>query len=526
MNFKYRHPDYNGIVVSIPTKGRAVFNRASFSQCNFHNEATLYDDINDYVSNKLTGTEQLELLNKYIEIYDFMESVTPGSDDDHYVETLSELIAEMYVILDLERIREWSAAYMGYHVPSDLKLEYEEGLVPDKTYLRSEYHGLLFLTTVVKFMSPIWGLYQARYQKIYHKIQKNAVALALLSVSDVPGLPEYRKLEKYVDGSTVEIRISQSATVAGLSAYRLNDYIIAEMLIRRLCIGETSVPTNNLVARLHQVILGFQDEKGQRIHFQTNVDNRTATKDTSEEDNTAYIEAARPRVSVNPERIVDIKNWLTDEAGMAANGKNRYTHSVMRVMGDIDKVKYEDAFNGVSATKLFNMGFMPNRLQLHLVTTFAHTFTDARLLESLNAKSVIPILIMAQAYFHSWGLSNLAAVCTARCKVRPQSPPVISVASIPKELISQLAERYPYWMKKPKIADTKQLTMNPGFLFAMEISNKLGKLIFLPVVPEHLANDSTFPKRVSGGRLTEEVFKMHIKMADVINTLESRTKKS
>ena len=137
------------------------------------------------------STQRKKLIfNCYKDIKEVLDRVSLFGEDRVNVKQLSnELpakVASLYNLMPLEEIEQWSNKFSQVQFPTGLKIQHEDDdKLPDKTYLVSDYKGLVILTLTLRPMVPIWGEYVRLIQKQTGTLFKEYVGIKLINHTQI-----------------------------------------------------------------------------------------------------------------------------------------------------------------------------------------------------------------------------------------------------------------------------------------------------------------------------------------------------
>lgn len=159
------------------------------------------------------------------------------------IEATAPLIKELYDLMPLSELETWVERHGQIRHPDTLKEELDaEDTVPDKTYLKADYQGLVVLTIALRPMVPIWGWFLSLVQKETKTTYKEYKAMGLLSQASLITSQPVLRLRRYIE-ATIGTSPSwddkmAAAILDGLSSADLPDWILGLVMVRRMALGE------------------------------------------------------------------------------------------------------------------------------------------------------------------------------------------------------------------------------------------------------------------------------------------------
>lgn len=159
------------------------------------------------------------------------------------VDAASPLIKDLYDEMPLSELERWVELYGQIRHPDTLKDELDaEDTVPDKTYLKVDYAGLVVLTIALRPMVPIWGWFLTLIQKETKTTYKEYKGMSLLSQTSLITSPPVLRLRRYIEatiGSSPSWDDKMAAAILdGMSSADLPDWILGLVMVRRMALGE------------------------------------------------------------------------------------------------------------------------------------------------------------------------------------------------------------------------------------------------------------------------------------------------
>lgn len=227
----------------------------TFARTTISDHEKLFSITNSILA-KLSSEKQSRIFDIYEEINDVASRVKLELTDT--VSMIAKLANELYSILDLTRSNQDGELSLNlelmsrpeYHIPPTLVNEYGETHKRELTYLRDDYIGLCALAEAMRFALPIWLTFMIYRQNEIGTAFKEYEATGLIYGADVFKTTQITRLNQYVEAIIGDQRLPLAAIHAGLSDSEAPDFMAALALIRKIAIGETQVPTVDLICNV------------------------------------------------------------------------------------------------------------------------------------------------------------------------------------------------------------------------------------------------------------------------------------
>lgn len=207
-----------------------------FERTRFSTVVDVFRDVNAYWA-YIGPVRCATIWNVYKEIYSVWEQVP---DLHRLTSKLIELCARIYAEMPAEEIEHWVKLHGNVRYPEGLKLIHDpEDRLPGRTYLRSDYQGLIVLTIALRPMVPIWGEYMMRVKENVGSVWKEYIAMKLLTESTLSKSAPMERLKLYIEACLTTTPINNSAAIVrGLGSAELPDWLLAFVVVRRMAVGD------------------------------------------------------------------------------------------------------------------------------------------------------------------------------------------------------------------------------------------------------------------------------------------------
>ena len=202
-------------------------------------EFDICKELNEYLAT-FTYSQQDILFNYYNQMKDIFLN---GIDYYNLLRDISPIISNLYNEFDFEKVLYWVNLKSNIIIP-DLKNEYVHDALKattrEKTYLKEDYQKLIALTLLLKLMIPIWGEFIYITKKETGTDYKEFTAFKLLNNANILDLEPITKLRHYISQNIKKDDPLLHTIVSGPGSEEYPDYLLALVIIRRICIANIS----------------------------------------------------------------------------------------------------------------------------------------------------------------------------------------------------------------------------------------------------------------------------------------------
>lgn len=434
--------------------------------------------LNQYWS-RLSPDQHDKMFALYEEIYKALDRF---DDLEKLTIALQKLIADL---LDNyhseEQMNHWVNFYSNLIIPASISdaVEFTSGspTTRDKTYLVSDYKNLIGLSITLRAILPIWGEFISRTKKECGTAFKEYHAKRLLNYSSIDKCEAMRKLKKYVELQLPTDRSIDSAIIGGIGSEDYPNWVLARVLIRRLCVGDISGMNQNLtiISYIHMYIR--QKNSGQRAQRTSGDSNFSGTirekfpesgSEEGDDNKASRLEGYKIQETLCRGDIVFLKNFMSDPLKVAR-----------LVEPNIDPVIVEESLKSINALMDEKIG----TAQITLTQWVLKRAISPRSLAALSKGSVLEAIAVAQAVLWFRGYKEIAAFASAFNRVTDdhQIPMVESRSRITKELHEELGMLYPYQRKTRK---PNPRASNPAVIAVDALANELCSKEWTITIPD------------------------------------------
>lgn len=256
--------DLCGIVIS---HGDEVVNfnlRKNNGKRSWSNLPSVFNAVNNLFQS-LSVEEQEQMFNVYSNIYELTMHKVGGDNFDSLVDDLREYIVEIFSLLPLDGILNWSTgSYSDFAIPETIGEATTVGNYPPSTsYNHREYLELCGLSTAFKLVLPITFEFMKEFKDVFGTEFKEYNMMHLFTDLDLASCPPFAKLLTQAEDKLMvrgEIEVPMGLLLQGIGASQYALFSIATDVIRTLCLSETDVHyriggvPNNITAKLTKAI--------------------------------------------------------------------------------------------------------------------------------------------------------------------------------------------------------------------------------------------------------------------------------
>ena len=272
------------------------------------------------ITNSILAKLSEEKQERIFEIYEEVSEITTrvSLDLTKMIELLAGLTNELYALLDLTEVnvdgeislKSSLLSRNEYHIPDTLKSTYNENHKRELTYLRDDYIGLCALAEALRFALPIWIPFMRYRQEEIGTAFKEFTAAGLIYGADIYKTLQVNRLITYVDAIISNVRLPLAAIHAGLSDTESGEFMTALAVIRKIAIGETQIPTVDLICNVSNYTRKSLTQLPKRFDSTNRVIESPSPSDKSGDDNTSKAENPRLKERLPLSRYEETKYFI------------------------------------------------------------------------------------------------------------------------------------------------------------------------------------------------------------------------
>lgn len=405
-------------------------------------------------------------------------------DSSETGQLINDLLPQVKVLYDehsLEEIGHYIAFYASdIVVPPTFADTYtpneDRPSTREKTYTKPDYQALVTLALALRVMIPIWGEFIHRTKNETGTNFKEFYAFQLLSQTKLVGSPAMEKLKTYVENNIKSDKSMASAIVGGVGSEDYSGWLLALVLVRRLCIGDVGGfnELTNLVTFIYNFII-YKVSGNTSTSFGEMIRNKEfESGDSSNEHNASRIENYKIKQESPIGDMVILEHYMEDIDRVAVQLKDNI---------DLDLLRQFAA----AAAPLQNEQLWPG--QIVLTQWVLSPVMPPRGIPHLTKKSTIAAIVLAQTWLWQNGHRDLAGMITAIASNNQDQTHLSgqdSRARIPKDMMEQINQLFPF----ARVSSAKQRTKpnNAAVVAIDSVSALLGARDWILTVPDEQAS--------------------------------------
>lgn len=355
------------------------------------------------------------------------------------------LVKRLYDIMQFDAVEQW-LHFQGVRLPTTLKEQYDPRDIPEQTYLKNDYMGLVTLAVILRPMLPIWGEFIGLTHKEAGNAFKEYQALKLLHDASVMLTQPMERLKAYIQAfvdRAFQPGLSSSALLNGLSSSELLNYILGLTVVRRLTVGQINARDDNssLISNVHQYIQNNLKSLDRKVGVQKfggngRVVDKRGPEDSPDDNKASVVELYKIKQETADGELVFLSIHTEEVASMVAaidpTIPPEYLQLCLDAVGSIETA-----------------GMEPH--QYALVQYVTDAVIPAQGINELPKPSLLRAFAVTQAALWHWQFYDLAALVTATpLPVHEDEIKAFTEgrARIPKELMEEARVRWPYYRDK------------------------------------------------------------------------------
>lgn len=411
--------------------------------------ATLFAEINAYWAS-LSPARQDGIFEAYQSIYSIFEA-------DYQLETatakLRQKVAVLYSYQPLAELQHFLNFHADIQYPSSVKdsLDSTNGNSrAERTYLRTDYFGLVSLAVALRPMIPIWGQFIEHSRRELGNNYKEYMAFGLLKDTTLARCGELERLREFIQAS-IASQITGDKTftpvLGGLGTEELPVWLMAMTAVRRLASSTVSGPGDsvNLISKVHYYVdskmKSLDRDFGRAFGGKVSEKKQTGSADG---DNTSHVEMYKIKPDISDGDIVSLNIYAEDPYRLLAARE--------------PTVPLEYLEQCLAVTRKMDQQDIQNH-QLYLVKWVIYPALPPRGIDVITIEPLLKCMAVAQAILWHWGFYDLAAMITAVPQVTGDDM-LIGVSEnrsrIPKEHLGRMTENYRFTLPVKRNQSARQ----------------------------------------------------------------------
>lgn len=215
--------------------------RVEFEVGNFHKTKPLdyegtFDEINLYLR-VIPQQDKNKLFHFFKQGNDILNQSLPNPK--YLLPKLLPLVTQMYQVFDLERFSMFNRNKRIIEIPPNLSGEEDAYYPAATTYNDTEYYHLVEFAIAVHLISPIVGEFIKKVRQVTGTDFKELAAYPLFANTPLATMMGWQKLNHYTKAQAARQPESIGPALEGLGPSGYIQYLVAQTVVRRLCINKT-----------------------------------------------------------------------------------------------------------------------------------------------------------------------------------------------------------------------------------------------------------------------------------------------
>ena len=389
-----------------------VFNISTYSKTSDRsvsvNPETMFDEFNQYIAT-LPESAQEELFLIYVNINaTFQKRI----DLQALTAILIKEVAKIFSFLDQTKIRAWIVNRSNIRIPASLEdhfntnesIEYQ-----NRTYLRTHYLDLAAMALSLRAMVPIWGQYIHVCESTSGNVLKEYTAMQLLYESGLDKTPAFERLTTYIQtfiDAEFRDRPLAAPILSGLGTSDHPGFVLAQTVVRRLCIGELSAPPNdnshiitNLYQYIHNNVRSLEGKFGKAFGGRIRDKKETIRNNKANDEQTVSMVEMYKIVQPIADGDVVVLSIYTE----------RIREMALKIEPTLNLELLDLCLESIQALE-------NEPILLHaevMASWMMHRVMSPKAGQSLNKAAELRCIAVAQAILWHWGFYDLAGLITA-----------------------------------------------------------------------------------------------------------------
>lgn len=447
---------------------------AAYKKTRYKTLDNVFRDINGYWGS-LSFQRRASIFQKYKEIKEILDSVSVISevpfDLSIFSANLINAVSELYKLMPFSEINAWVQKHALINYPDNLRIEHDhDDPMPDRTYLLSDYKGLVALTVALRPMVPIWGIYIKITEEASGVLFKEFSAFRLMGRTDVVISAPYDRLMRYIECCFTKQTDVFSAIISGLPKEEIPSWLLAVIAVRRLsaCDIDASDTNGNIITNVYGFVTTTLDDLNKR--FGNFKESKKKKGDNSLEDGEgSMLETYRCRQTIS---TGDVMKY------------NVYANDILKMARHVDSTIPEDLVALCLEASDILMSNDISKVQITLLQWIMSSTISPNAIPNLYKRQLINTIIAAQALLIHWGFCNVALLLSSVGTLPTNSS--VSIAfnkiKIDDALVKQLNSFYPYKMN----TEATQKFSNQAQVAIIKLAELVVMCTWQPTVTDNL----------------------------------------
>lgn len=518
MQLILNNSDFSKSECSMIHKGHEIiWNVSPFERTELSNDVYLFKQINEYWA-RLPEAVQDSIFKLYSDIrYILDDTVTLDQVTSELQGPIAELLDKYH---DLTDVQHWADFHSDLIIPKDIHdcCTFDEGSpsTREKTYVTNDYRKLVALAIALRTMVPIWGEFIFRTKGECGTTFKEYYADRLLNYSVIKKSDAMIKLSKYVEHQLPSDQTTTGAILSGISSDDYPAFMVARVLVRRLCIGDItgSVPDTSILKFIYKFIRqknsnssGGSQKAGSLSNFNTNIREKfPESSDYDDGDNKlSRMEGYKIQEEMSRGDVMTIRHYFSDPYMVAK-----------AIKPDLDLSILEISLKSV----LMLQDEIIDPAQLAILQWILKPAISPRGLATLNKVTLLKAIAVSQSILWATDNKDIAALCSAYSRQTNEHciMTVESRSRITRDLQDELRSLFPYQRKTGGRAKSAKI-INPAIAGIDIVADGLSSREWILTIPSKWVSE--LDGNVTNKRYSAP-FDLKIKLAQLVCKLAKR----
>ena len=426
-------PNTSTVSVVADDGERLDFNVSVFNHTRFKSVDNAFRDINRFW-NTLPIPRRKAIFAVYKRIHEHFVSLRDVGKGRLNLEAfgreLTSMVAQLYQYMPIEEMEQWVNRHGEISYPKTLKEQHDiDEPMPDKTYLISDYRGLVVLTAILRPMVPIWGEYIKLIIKSVGTLFKEYIAINLLSATPIQYSKQYERLRRYIECCITNDIDTRGAVVAGISKSEIPEWLLAIVIVRRLSVGDIDADDNtgNIITNVYGFVNTTLTDLNPK--FGT-VREKYDPEGSNDDETSSNLEGYRPKQTASTGDIMIF---------------NVYTQELYTMAKEIDPTVPEELVHMCKRSISVMHNYEITKPHMALLQWVMAEAISPQAIASLYKEPLLNTMAVTQALLIHWKFELLALLLNSVGQVPDNGTVLASVATkINSQLMDKLNIYYPY----------------------------------------------------------------------------------
>ena len=495
--------------VEISHKGETItFIVSSFGRDTFTKGFEIFEHLNRYIST-LSIEEQDSIFASYVEIRNIFDSVF---DKEELMIALSVACMKLTDKLEIGKIYDWVVFKSDIIVPNTFKSEYQHSIdrqgSREQTYTKTDYHKLIAMIISIRSIIPVWGEFIYQTRKEFGNLFKEMYAFQLLHKSHIMHSQPMEKLDTYITAIIGKEGNNPTIIMNGISSEAFPFWMLSLVAIRRLSTGDIRglEPKANIITYIYKYVA--QKINPNEANKSTSITEKTAAEtDGGGFDKVSMFERYKLTNNLSTGEIIELEYSIKDLRSTAYKISPSLNDELLyRSLNTVQVLANKEVHDP----------------QMTLLSWVFKSVISPRGLYYLNKTTIVNCIGILEAVLVNNGFPYLALLASGYVEEDAGTVYLTSNESrarIPKELLAELDELYPFHQAG---SNKKVLTksINPVVIAIDNLTDKLSVYSWLITSDKSIVDLTTINKNT---RRLGIPYDIKIQLAKLVIAIGSRS---